>query len=213
MDNKSNRIRLIFPPIISILGWFAVFLQFYLIIENRVASVPETIVRFFSFFTILTNILVAVCFSVLWIKPKNKLELFFLSNKTLSAITLYILIVGIVYNLILRFLWAPTGLQKIDDEILHSIIPVLVLIYWFKYVEKKNLDYKNILPWLLYPFLYLIYTLIRGHFFNFYPYPFVDVIQLGYKAVFINSFFMVVAFLIVGIILIGISKILNRNKL
>ncbi|WP_395076673.1 Pr6Pr family membrane protein [Flavobacterium sp.] len=213
MDNKSDKAKLILPAVISVLGWFAVFLQLYLIIENRVASVPETIVRFFSFFTILTNILVAFCFTILWIKPKNKWELFFLSNKTATAVTLYILIVGIVYNLILRFLWAPTGWQKIDDEILHLIIPVLVLIYWFKSVDKKNLEYKNILPWLIYPSLYLVYTLIRGHFFNFYPYPFVDVIQLGYKAVFTNSFFMVLAFLIVGILLIGISKILSKQKL
>ena len=212
MDNKSDKVKLILPAIISVLGWFAVFLQLYLIIENRVASVPETIVRFFSFFTILTNILVAVCFSILWIKPKNKLELFFLSSKTLTAITLYILIVGIVYNLILRFLWAPTGLQKIDDEILHLIIPILVLIYWVKCVEKKNLEYKNILPWLIYPFLYLVSTIIRGHFFNFYPYPFLDVMQLGYTKVFTNSFFMVVAFLIVGVLLIWISKILSKEK-
>ena len=213
MNNKSDKAKSILPPIISVVGWFAIFLQLYLIIENRVASVPETIVRFFSFFTILTNILVAFCFSILWIKPKNKLELFFLSNKTLTAITLYILIVGIIYNLILRFLWAPVGLQKIDDEILHLIIPVLVLIYWVKYVDKKNLEYRNILPWLIYPFLYLIYTIIRGHFFNFYPYPFVDIIQLGYKTVFINSFFMVLAFLITGILLISISKFLTKDKL
>ncbi len=213
MNNKSNKVKLIFLSIISVLGWFAVFLQLYLIIQNRVASVPETIVRFFSFFTILTNILTAICFSVLWIKPKNKLELFFLSNKTLTAITLYILIVGIVYNLILRFLWVPTGLQKIDDEILHSAIPILVLIYWFKYVERKNLAYKNILIWLIYPSVYLIYTLIRGHFFNFYPYPFLDVIQLGYSKVFTNSFFMVLVFLVVGILLIGVSKVLNNKKL
>lgn len=213
MNNKSDKVKLTLTAIISVLGWFAVFLQLYLIIENRVVSVPETIIRFFSFFTILTNILVAVCFSVLWIKPKNKLELFFLSSKTLTAITLYILIVGIVYNLILRFLWSPTGLQKIDDEILHLIIPILVLIYWAKGVQKKNIEYKNILPWLIYPFLYLVYTIISGHFFNFYPYPFIDVMQLGYTKVFTNSFFMVVAFLIVGVLLIWISKILNKDKL
>lgn len=212
MDTNFQKSNNVLPALISVIGWFAVFLQFYLIIENRVASVGETVIRFFSFFTILTNILVAICFTTLWLKPKNKWELFFLNNKTQTAITLYIVIVGLVYNLILRFLWAPAGLQKIADEILHSVIPLLVLLFWFLFTYKKNLVFRDILPWLLYPFLYLVYILIRGHFYNFYPYPFIDVNQLGYKTVLMNSFFMVLAFLIIGILLIGISKIVSKSN-
>ena len=212
MNHKSDNLKLMLSPIIATLGWFAIFLQFYLMILNRVASVPETIVCFFSFFTILTNILVAICFTVIWIKPKNKWELFFLNNKTQTAITLYILIVGIVYNLILRLLWAPTGFQKVADELLHLLIPLLAFVYWFFVTNKINLMYNDIFLGLIYPFVYLVYILIRGHFYNFYPYPFVNVIQLGYKTVFINCFFMVLAFLIVGILLIGISKMKNKSN-
>jgi hypothetical protein len=199
--------------IISVIGWFAVLFQLYLIIANRVVSVPETIVRFFSFFTIQSNILVAICFTFLWLKPNSKLGIFFSNPKNNSAITLYITIVGLVYNAILRFLWAPLGLQKIVDEVLHLVIPILVLVYWFLFVDKKLLVFKNIFPWLIFPFLYLVYTLIRGHFFQFYPYPFVDVIQLGYKKVFVNSFFMVLAFFIVASLLVGIGKITKNNKI
>ncbi|MBC7867593.1 MAG: hypothetical protein H7X88_08665, partial [Gloeobacteraceae cyanobacterium ES-bin-316] len=35
----------------ALLGWIAILVQLVLIIQNRVASIPETIVRFFSFFT------------------------------------------------------------------------------------------------------------------------------------------------------------------
>ena len=212
MNHKSDNLKLMLTPIIATLGWFAIFLQFYLMILNRVASVPETIVRFFSFFTILTNILVAICFTIIWIKPKNKWELFFLNNKTQTAITLYILIVGIVYNVILRFLWAPTGFQKVADELLHLVIPLLAFVYWFFITNKINLKFNDIFLWLIYPFVYLVYILIRGHFYDFYPYPFVNVIQLGYKTVFTNCFFMVLAFLIVGILLIGISKMKPKSN-
>ena len=212
MNHKSDNLRLMLTPIIAVLGWFAIFLQLYLIIVNRVASVPETIVRFFSFFTILTNILVAICFTVIWIKSKNKWELFFLNNKTQTAITLYILIVGIVYNVILRFLWAPTGFQKVADELLHLVIPLLVFVYWIFITKKINLKFNDIFLWLIYPFVYLVLILIRGHFNDYYPYPFVDVIQLGYKTVFINTFFVILAFLIVGILLIGISKMKNKSN-
>ena len=206
MQDKSLKFKMVFCAMISIVGWFAVLFQLYLIISNRVASLSETIVRFFSFFTIQTNILVAICFTCLWLKPKSKWGLFFSKATNLTAITLYILIVGLVYNVILRFLWAPTGSQKIVDELLHLVIPVFVLVYWIVFVTKKELEYKTIFPWLMFPFVYLIYTLIRGAFFNFYPYPFIDVNALGYSEVIRNSFFMLFAFLFFGMILITIGK-------
>ncbi|KIA87658.1 Pr6Pr family membrane protein [Flavobacterium sp. AED] len=211
MQDKSLKLNSRFFPIIAIVGWFAVFLQLYLIILNRAASLSETIVRFFSFFTIQTNILVAICFTFLWLKPKSKWGLFFLKPKNATAITLYITIVGLVYNAILRFLWAPTGLQKVADELLHSVIPILVLLYWILFVPKKALEFKNIFPWLIFPAVYLVYTLIRGAFFSFYPYPFVDVVLLGYNLVLLNSFFMLLAFLFFGTLLIVIGKLRSRN--
>ena len=40
-----------------IIGWFAIITQFILMIENKQADILETVFRFFSFFTILTNIM------------------------------------------------------------------------------------------------------------------------------------------------------------
>ena len=82
MQDKSLKFIFRFLGIIAIVSWFAVALQLYLIILNRVASLPETIVRFFSFFTIQTNILVAICFTFLWLKPKSKWGFFFRNLKT-----------------------------------------------------------------------------------------------------------------------------------
>lgn len=65
MQEKSLKLNSRFFAIIFVLGWFALLLQLYLIILHRVSSLPETIVRFFSFFTIQTNILVALCFTFL----------------------------------------------------------------------------------------------------------------------------------------------------
>jgi hypothetical protein len=211
MQDKSSKLNSRFFAIIAIVGWFAVVLQLYLIIINRVVSLSETIVRFFSFFTIQSNILVAVCFTFLWLKPKSKWGLFFSKPKNATAITLYITIVGLVYNTILRFLWAPMGLQKVVDELLYLVIPILVLLYWVLLVPKKTLEFKNIFPWLIFPVVYLVYTLIRGAFFSFYPYPFIDVILLGYDKVLLNSFFMLLAFLFFGTLFIGIGKLRSNT--
>jgi hypothetical protein len=37
--------------------------------------------------------------------------------------------------------------------------------------------------WLVYPLAWFVYTLARGAIVDWYPYPFVDVSELGYQAV------------------------------
>ena len=189
-----------------VLGWFALIAQFYLIIVNRVAPIPETIIRYFSFFTILTNLFVAVCFSVLLLKLSSRLGNFFASPKTLTAITVYITVVGIVYNLILRFLWKPTGLQWAVDELLHTIIPLLCIVYWIFHVYKSSLKWRDAFLWLIYPFVYIIFILIRGSMSSFYPYPFIDVDQIGLNKVLTNSGLLMLSFLLISFIAIAVGK-------
>jgi len=147
MEKATIKERNIYLLIGAILVWFAVVFQFFLIIINRVASLGETIVRFFSFFTILTNILVALCVSFLLLKPKSTPGIFFSKTTSLTAVTVYITIVGIVYNIVLRFLWEPKGLQMVVDELLHTVIPVYFIIFWMKFVPKTRLKWKNVFPW------------------------------------------------------------------
>lgn len=91
----------------ALIGWFAVGLQFYLILLNRTASILETIAIFFTFFTILTTILVAFYFTLLLLRKNTRLYTFVSQSKVSTAITLYITVVGLVYQFILRPLWDP----------------------------------------------------------------------------------------------------------
>ncbi|HBI02029.1 MAG TPA: hypothetical protein DDY18_10455, partial [Flavobacterium sp.] len=88
-----------------ILGWFSLIAQFVIMMQSSEVSVIDTIVRFFTFFTILSNILVSICFTAVLFNFSS----FFKSYKTQTAIAVYISIVAIVYNIILRFIWEPTG--------------------------------------------------------------------------------------------------------
>lgn len=189
-----------------LLGWLAIIVQFILMIQNRQADIPETIIRFFSFFTILTNILVSLYFTSRISIFKNT-SLSKLSNSgNLTALTAFILVVGLVYQFILRGTWQPTGLQRIIDELLHSAIPLFVFLYWLKFANKTDLIFKNIKIWLWYPIGYFLYVIIRGHFSNFYPYPFVNVIEIGYSQVFINAVIISLFFLFIMWVLILIGN-------
>ncbi|MGJ8591147.1 MAG: Pr6Pr family membrane protein [Aquaticitalea sp.] len=202
MERKASRKAL--NTIGFFLGWLAVIGQFILIVMNREEEVFETIVRFFSYFTILTNILVALYFTNQIFNLKG--FKFLKNDSALTAITTFILIVGLVYQVVLRWIWQPTGFQMVVDELLHSVIPVYMLLYWFFYVNASNLKPRNLFAWLLYPILYFIIIIIRGRFSGFYPYPFIDVSSLGYLKVFIN--FIMLS--LVALILMGLLYILAR---
>ncbi|MCB0458572.1 MAG: Pr6Pr family membrane protein [Flavobacteriaceae bacterium] len=192
--------------IIEIVGcciaWLAIITQFVLMIQNRQVDIPETIIRFFSFFTILTNTLVALFFTN---KITNSIKMFGKSG-ALTSITTFILIVGLVYQIILRSTWSPTGLQMVVDELLHTIIPLYILVYWFLFAEAKNFNIKSILPWLAYPIIYSVYIMIRGKLSGFYPYPFLNVTEIGLKQSIINILIILIISLFIMSILILIGK-------
>jgi hypothetical protein len=195
----NRKISLIF----AMVAWNAVILQYYLMLEGSDQSFVESTVRFFSFFTILTNSLVAVYFTAQVISSSQ--HSFWRKPGLLTAITVYIFVVGLVYQIVLRPLWNPEGLAKLVDELLHSINPILVLIYWWYYEDKLKVSMAQVPYWLFYPFFYLVYVLIRGHFADFYPYPFINVSALGFGMVALNSLILFVIFsgLSVGIVLLG----------
>ncbi|WP_462249571.1 Pr6Pr family membrane protein [Ferruginibacter sp.] len=210
MTNQTTSSTKTYAAIGAVIGWVALLLQLYLIIANRVASVPETIIRYFSFFTILTNILVAVSFTQVYLKGITDKGNFFTRPKILTAIAVYITIVGLIYNLILRFLWAPVGMAKLVDELLHTLIPVAYILFWVKFVPKQYMEWRNVLPWTIYPLVYLGYTLLRGPSAQWYPYPFVDVISLGYNKVLVNSAMVCAVFIFFSFLFIGIAKMMSK---
>lgn len=168
---------------IAILAWFAVASQLQLSIEHRTTSIPETLLRFFTFFTILTNILVALYCTAYSLQYKKKL---LAKPGLLTAITLYITIVGSVYQVALRHIWDPQGLQRIVDELLHSIVPILMIIFWVLANQLQHYKWKHLGYMLLYPLIYLGIVLLRGYYTNYYPYPFLDVYTFGWSATLLN---------------------------
>lgn len=183
---------------IMLTTWFALILQL-LILKDSIAN-------YFSYFTILSNLLVAISLTALVFAAKTNLGYKLSLPTTKSAVALYILIVGLVYNLVLRDIWEPKGWQLIADNLLHVIVPIAYLTYWLIFTGRKTLNYKDILSWTIFPFLYLIYSLIRGYYVNWYPYPFLDVAQFGYQQILINAFFVMLAFVGFATIMVWFNK-------
>jgi len=204
MDLKEN-----FKPFVicaTILVWFALALQFTISLDLSGGNYPATIKVFLSFFTVTTNIIVALCFTRLSFSKNGETKNFFAKCSTLTAISVYIVAVGLIYNVMLRGLLTPTGWSKAADELLHVVSPVVFLFFWIVFVKKSDLQYKQAITWLIYPMLYVIFVVIRGQLINQYPYPFIDVVQLGYPKAILNAVIVIFIFWILSLLFIFIGK-------
>ena len=197
----------IYAAVGALLGWFALALQLYLMLVQSL--VPErlgTMITFFSFFTILTNILTASVFTAVAFQPKHGWGKWLCRPSVQAATAVYIAIVGMVYQLLLRQLWNPQGAQWVADVLLHSMVPVGYVVYWLLFAPRAGLSWKDSVTWLIYPGVYLVYVLARGAASGLYPYPFVDVNVLGYGGVLARSGLLMLVFLGMGLLVVAVGR-------
>jgi hypothetical protein len=198
-----------FALVAAVLAWLGLGSQLYIVLAARLtsgASLIGGVVNFLSFFTVLTNILVALALTFLSMTAASRASRIFAQATVSTGIAASIALVGIAYNLLLRHLWQPQGLQWVADEILHDVTPLVFLLYWWLFVPKGLLGGLDIAKWALYPGFYLFYALIRGALFCLYPYPFIDVDQLGYTRVFLNAGGMLIAFVGISMVLVALNR-------
>jgi len=193
-------------------GWFALVAQFFLAIDNRTAPVAEAAIRYMGYFTIEANGLATLGFTLLLVARRTAAGRWFSRQSVVTAITIYMVVVGLIYNIILRSLWKPSGLEWVVDELLHTVLPAGCVFYWLLYASaKKRLSWKTVPSWLLYPLFYCIYTMIRGGMTGWYPYPFLDADVLGYPRVLMNIGGMIVVFFGVAALFVVIAKRIYQN--
>ncbi len=202
--------------LIAAVAWFAVIMQFIISVPEYLGkgrTLAGSIVQLLSYFTILTNILVAVSLTSVLLVPRTAVGRFFSKISTATAIAVYITIVCLVYNLVLRQFWNAKGAFKTNDELLHVIVPFLYIFYWLFLLPKNGLAWKQLPGWLLFPMGYLVYIIIRGTLSGFYPYFFVDVKSFGFATVAINSVALLVIFAFLCALFIFIGRaMLPKNK-
>ncbi len=176
---KQNKKLLIgYKLFFGLLGFSAVVTEIATIMERGRFN-P---VNFFSYFTIETNILVfmTLLLSAVAIAMGKNSKLDILR----SAVTVYALIVGIGFALLLAGIEGIT-LTAVpwDNTVLHYIMPVAMLIDLLVDRPKGKLLFKQSLVWLLFPIIYVAYSLTRGAFIGWYPYPFLNPDTKGYESV------------------------------
>ncbi len=190
--------------VMAIIGWVVLFLKLKLRIETEDVATSESVLRYLSYFTILTNLLVTIYFSSIVLFRKK--QAIFHKPGTLTALAAFMTFVGLAYHILLRNLWNPTGLTMVLDETHHTLVPLATILFWYLYENKRVISFNKIRIWALYPVLYLTWALVRGEISSFYPYYFLDINNLGLQQVIINAIALLVIIVLFLLLYLFIGK-------
>jgi hypothetical protein len=191
----------------GLLGLAALILQYVLVLMGEAGPDPvRRTLNFFSYFTVLTNVLVALAFLAPTFFSQTPLGKFFARPTVRTAITIYIIIVSALVFFILRHLTNLQGLDFVADMLLHYVLPALFVFDWVFFVPKGSLKWQEMFGWLGYPIAYLAWTFIHGALSGFYPYPFLNTEVLGVGRVLLNELGLLILFFAVGMALIALGR-------
>jgi hypothetical protein len=175
-------------------------------LQHSVASGLFNPFNFFGYFTIQSNVIVAVVFFIAVVVAARRKQ-----GKRLQfargAATVYIAITGLVFNTLLvqASLAGSFDLQWASD-IMHKIIPVYAVLDWLLFSDRAKLGMRAVLGFLVYPLVWLVVVLIRGATDGWVPYPFLNP-SLGYGVVAAYCVGIAVAFALVGVLVVGMSRL------
>lgn len=157
-------------------------------------------VYFFSFFTIQSNLLVAIWFLAAAFTHSNEGKNFFTRHYFSIGVATYISITSLIFNFVLLppaisqnqvSGWGATG--WIQNEWLHTFGPIALVLYVVLFLNKDeildNKTFWKLKNWkyILYPLCYGVYILIRGELryrsgkmaATQYPYFFLEIHKNG----------------------------------
>ncbi len=175
-------------------------LQYGLMIHDESwATGPQKSVEFFSYFTIISNILAAVALTAPLVAPASGLARWADATSTRIAIAVYLAITAVIYHTLLAHLWDLPPWRQVSSHIQHTITPALFLIDWLWRGGQGEARWSAALKTLPVPVIYGAWTLIHGALSGFYPYPFLNVAKRGYPAVLVTMAVMFIGFLVVAL--------------
>lgn len=161
--------------------------------------------NFFGYFTMQSNIMasaVLLLAAVLqsrgvgapgWLVPLQ------------AATTTFMLVVGVVYNLLLAGLAGGVELPW-ANWVLHVGFPVYVLLDWLLLTPRTRLSFRVLRLVLAYPLVWLLVVLVRGATDGWVPYPFLDPAS-GYGSVLLHVLGIAAGFALFGALVVLSSRL------
>ncbi|MGQ2991589.1 MAG: Pr6Pr family membrane protein [Brevundimonas sp.] len=197
--------------VFAVVGLFALGLQYGLILQTPDRTPLELTLNFFSYFTILTNVLIALAMLAPAIAPDSAPGRFARSPMIRSGATLYAVVVGLVYHFLLHATWNPQGWSFLVNVLLHYVMPTAMLLDWLIFTPKGSLRWPSAARWLAFPLAYGLWTLIHGYAADWWPYWFINAEMLGLSRALINFGGLLTLFFGLGLLVVLIDGLFGRG--
>lgn len=190
--------------VVALVAWAGLVLQLAILADAIGIGMASW--RFVGYFTILSNIGVALIATAIALGRCNRLSG---ARARLMGLTA-IVTVGIVYSLLLRSHWNPAGLQKLADMALHDVTPVLFALLWVL-TPHGELKWRDLGWALVPPALYLAYALGRGAIDGWYAYWFLNPATLTFAELAMSITGVVAVFAIVAAGAIALDRWMGKR--
>lgn len=162
------------------------------------------IVNYLSYFTIQSNLIGIAALLLMAARGAGVRPAWLESLR--GAATVYLTVTFVVVIALLKDV--DVGLQlKWVDVTLHEVTPVVIVADWLLDPPTIRITRRMALSWLVYPLIWLGYTLVRGPIASWYPYPFLDPANGGYGTV---AVMVVVVLVAASILCLGYAWLGNR---
>ena len=189
-------------------GAFAVILQYGISVLGAPGFLRANL-AYFSFFTILSNILAAATLLAV-AAPASPARRFLTAPGTRTAVAVYMCVVGLVFFIVLRPILHLTGVSAFTNVLLHYLMPPLYVLAWLLFVPKRGLRFAQLPLWQLFPLVYCLWVLVRGAIIGRYPYPFLDAASYGYRQISLNILVLALLFTAISAGFIAVAKLATR---
>jgi hypothetical protein len=206
----------LYRSLFAAVGLFALGLQYGLMLGgNPGVGAGELTVNFFSYFTILTNVVATLAFIAALLPATTWAGRLGCSPQLRAAVAMYIAVVGLTYHFLLAATWAPQGWSLLANNLLHYVMPLGFVADWLLFTPKGTLGWRDPARWLAFPLIYMVWTLIHGWASGWsegwWPYWFVNVPALGLGKTAFWFSAMLVFFLTVGFGVVAIDRMLGQR--
>ncbi|MET2011294.1 Pr6Pr family membrane protein [Microbacterium chocolatum] len=186
-------------------------------------DVGTTIANFLSFFTILSNISAAVVLAVAGVLGLRRPHV---TDGTglavaLASVTTYMVITGVVYNLLLRGIeLAPGTTVPWSNEVLHVVAPLFLALDLFLGPRRRALEWRVLWAIVAFPIVWVVYTMVRGTLVTnpvtgdpfWYPYPFLNPNNPALQPPGYAGVAVYVVGIAVGIVLVGAAVVVVGRR-
>ncbi len=179
---------------------------------------------FFCFYTNQSNLLVVVYELALFLTAALGAEKAHrtVANGTVAlAVAACIWVTHLIYHFVLLRDFrrkggtlADTAEETVGNALVHYVTPLLVLLQWLLWADKESLTVWSAVAWLVIPLAYFIFAMLRartgrpiGNTHYVYPYPFLNLPELGPKKFWRGIGVLLLFYLALGLVLVGIGKL------